>query len=70
MASFAPPKASFSHQLDKFIRATAETEIHPDGSCNMGNVSVAVVEDQQSVHGIAILLAVDAYIMQISDVPT
>jgi choline dehydrogenase len=49
--------------LDEFIRATAETEFHPVGTCKMGTDSMAVIEGQLVVHGIANLRVVDASVM-------
>ncbi len=50
-------------ELDAFIRATAETEYHPVGTCKMGTDSLAVVDEKLRVLGIERLRVVDASIM-------
>jgi choline dehydrogenase len=50
-------------ELEAFIRATAETEYHPVGTCKMGNDAMAVVDDQLRVRGIERLRVIDASIM-------
>lgn len=49
--------------LDRFIRATAETEYHPVGTCKMGRDSMAVVDTSLRVHGMKNLRVVDASVM-------
>ena len=49
--------------IDKFIRATAETEYHPVGTCKMGKDAMAVVDSTLQVHGLSGLRVVDASIM-------
>jgi choline dehydrogenase-like flavoprotein len=49
--------------LDEFIRATVETEFYPVGTCKMGTDSMAVVDSQLIVYGIANLRVVDASVM-------
>ncbi len=49
--------------LDDFIRANAETEYHPVGTCKMGTDSLAVVDAKLRVHGFQNLYVVDASIM-------
>ncbi|MGA3310224.1 MAG: choline dehydrogenase [Xanthobacteraceae bacterium] len=51
--------------IEAFIRATAETEYHPVGTCKMGNDPMAVVDDQLRVRGIERLRVIDASIMPI-----
>jgi choline dehydrogenase-like flavoprotein len=50
-------------QLEEFIRATAETEYHPVGTCKMGSDRMAVVDERLRLHGIAGLRVVDASVM-------
>ena len=50
-------------QLEDFIRATAETEYHPVGTCKMGSDRLAVVDERLRLRGIAGLRVVDASIM-------
>jgi choline dehydrogenase len=50
-------------QLEDFVRAAAETEYHPVGTCKMGSDPLAVVDERLRVRGIAGLRVVDASIM-------
>jgi choline dehydrogenase-like flavoprotein len=50
-------------ELEDFVRATAETEYHPVGTCKMGNDAVAVVDEELRVRGIERLRVIDASIM-------
>jgi choline dehydrogenase-like flavoprotein len=50
-------------QLEDFIRASAETEYHPVGTCRMGGDTMAVVDERLRVRGIAGLRVIDASIM-------
>ena len=50
-------------ELTEFIRATAETEYHPVGTCKMGNDAMAVVDERLRVRGIERLRVIDASIM-------
>jgi len=52
-------------QLESYIRAQADTEYHPVGTCKMGVKSdkMAVVDHQLKVHGMQNLRVVDASIM-------
>ena len=49
--------------LDAFIRAKAETEYHPVGTCKMGQDDMAVVGSDLRVRGIDNLRVVDASVM-------
>ena len=49
--------------LDMFIRARAETEYHPVGTCRMGNDEMSVVDSTLRVRGLSNLRVVDASIM-------
>jgi choline dehydrogenase len=49
--------------IDAFIRATAETEYHPVGTCKMGSDPMAVVDERLRVRGIERLRVIDASIM-------
>jgi choline dehydrogenase len=49
--------------LEEFVRATAETEYHPVGTCKMGSDPMAVVDDRLRVRGIERLRVIDASIM-------
>ena len=50
-------------ELTEFVRATAETEYHPVGTCKMGSDAMAVVDDKLRVRGIDRLRVIDASIM-------
>jgi choline dehydrogenase len=50
-------------EIDAFVRATAETEYHPVGTCKMGKDPMAVVDEQLRVRGIERLRVIDASIM-------
>ena len=50
-------------ELTEFIRASAETEYHPVGTCKMGSDPMAVVDDKLRVHGVERLRVIDASIM-------
>jgi choline dehydrogenase len=50
-------------ELEDFIRATAETEYHPVGTCKMGSDAMAVVDERLRVRGVDRLRVIDASIM-------
>ena len=50
-------------ELLEWVRNTAETTYHPVGTCKMGPDSMAVVDHELRVHGIAGLRVADASIM-------
>jgi choline dehydrogenase-like flavoprotein len=50
-------------ELEDFIRATAETEYHPVGTCKMGSDAMAVVDESLRVRGVDRLRVIDASIM-------
>ena len=50
-------------ELTEFIRASAETEYHPVGTCKMGSDPTAVVDDKLRVYGVGRLRVIDASIM-------
>ena len=52
-----------SEELKADIRARADTQYHPVGTCKMGNDDLAVVDDRLRVHGLDGLRVVDASIM-------
>ncbi len=60
----APGSAVISDEaIAAYIRQVANTFWHPVGTCKMGNDSLAVVDAQLRVHGIAGLRVADASIM-------
>jgi choline dehydrogenase-like flavoprotein len=52
-----------TEELKADIRARADTQYHPVGTCKMGDDDMAVVDDRLRVHGIEALRVVDASIM-------
>ena len=50
-------------ELENFIRAAAETEYHPVGTCKMGSDPMAVVDEKLRLRGIDRLRVIDASIM-------
>jgi choline dehydrogenase len=57
------PGARTDAELERAIRAQAETLYHPVGTCRMGVAGLAVVDPQLRVRGIAGLRVVDASVM-------
>jgi choline dehydrogenase len=57
------PAVQSNAELEDFIRAAAETEYHPVGSCRMGSDPLAVVDEQLRLRGIERLRVIDASIM-------
>jgi choline dehydrogenase-like flavoprotein len=57
------PAVQSNAELEDFIRATAETEYHPIGTCKMGSDPMAVVDEKLRVRGIERLRVIDASIM-------
>ena len=49
--------------IEKFIRAKAQTDYHPVGTCKMGGDPMAVVDERLRVHGLRSIRVVDASIM-------
>ena len=60
---FPGPDRRSDADLGEFIRAAAETEYHPVGTCRMGADDRAVVDPELKVRGIDALRVVDASIM-------
>ncbi len=52
-----------AEELKTDIRARADTQYHPVGTCKMGDDEMAVVDDRLRVHGLEGLRVVDASIM-------
>lgn len=52
-----------TEELKADIRARADTQYHPVGTCKMGHDKMAVVDDRLRVHGIDGLRVVDASVM-------
>ena len=52
-----------TEEIKADIRARADTQYHPVGTCKMGSDEMAVVDDRLRVHGLAGLRVVDASIM-------
>ncbi|MFP6808948.1 MAG: choline dehydrogenase [Pseudomonadales bacterium] len=50
-------------ELDRWIRASAETLYHPVGTCKMGSDQMAVTNEHGQVHGLERLRVVDASLM-------
>ena len=57
------PGVRSSADLEDFIRATAETEYHPVGTCKMGSDAMAVVDETLRVRGVERLRVIDASVM-------
>lgn len=52
-----------TEEIKADIRARADTQYHPVGTCKMGHDDMAVVDDRLRVHGLSGLRVVDASIM-------
>lgn len=59
----ASAAAQTDEQIERFVRARADTIYHPVGSCRMGSGPGDVVDAQLRVHGMQGLRVVDASIM-------
>lgn len=57
------PDVRSDDDLEAFVRATANTDYHPCGTCRMGTDAMAVVDGEMRVHGIGKLRVVDASVM-------
>lgn len=57
------PDVESDAEIERWLRATADTAFHPVGSCRMGNDAMAVVNQHLEVHGVSSLRVVDASIM-------
>jgi choline dehydrogenase len=57
------PDLTSDAELEDFIRAAAETEYHPVGTCKMGDDRMAVVDERLRVRGVHGLRVIDASIM-------
>jgi choline dehydrogenase-like flavoprotein len=55
--------AQTDSEIEAYIRANADTEYHPVGTCRMGSGSHDVVDARLRVHGVQGLRLVDASIM-------
>ena len=57
------PGVQSDQDVERFIRAAAETDYHPSCTCAMGTSDMAVVDEQMKVRGIDNLRVVDASVM-------
>ncbi|HJL51710.1 MAG TPA: GMC oxidoreductase, partial [Arenicellales bacterium] len=57
------PEITSDRELANYVRATADTDYHPSGTCKMGSDDQAVVDSELRVHGIDGLRVVDASVM-------
>ena len=60
---FPGPEIRTDAELDAYLRAAGEGDMHAAGTCKMGNDPLAVVDDGLRVHGVEGLRVVDASIM-------
>lgn len=60
---FPGPSVQSEEDIKAYVRANAEIDYHPVGSCKMGHDRMAVVDDRLRVHGLSGLRVVDASIM-------
>ena len=58
-----PVKTNNPKTIEADIRARADTQYHPVGTCKMGRDPLAVVDERLRVHGVAGLRVVDASVM-------
>jgi len=57
------PHLQKDDELLDWVRKNAETTYHPVGTCKMGSDTMAVVDSELRVHGIAGLRVADASVM-------
>ena len=58
-----PVRADDPKTVEADIRARADTQYHPVGTCKMGRDELAVVDERLRVHGVPGLRVVDASVM-------
>ena len=58
-----PVRAEDPKAIEADIRARADTQYHPVGTCKMGRDAMAVVDERLRVHGVPGLRVVDASVM-------
>ncbi len=57
------PDVRTDDEIDDWVARTAETALHPSGTCRMGTDGMAVVDNEGRVRGLQSLRVVDASIM-------